>query len=81
MAIKKAWTSLSYIYLFFWKFQIKYFLNIFQINVLFSHKNKLPAKMIICHHVTAKLLTDLPASLQSDERGGRNYSEERNIPK
>ena len=51
----------------------KIFAEFFSNQCIFlTQKNMLPAKMIIYHYITAKLLADLPPSPPSYERGGRN---------
>lgn len=50
--------SVFYIFLFFWKAPVKYFLKLFQTKVFYYTKEKLLANMTICHHVLAKFLTD-----------------------
>lgn len=66
---------------FFWKTPVKSFLKTFHTNVFYYMRGKLPAYMIICHHITAKFLTDRPSFFQSHEGEGRNHTEKENIPK
>ena len=68
-------------FFFFWKTPVKSFLKTFHTKVFYYMRGKLPAYMIICHHIIAKFLTDHPSFFQSHEGEGRNHTEEENIPK